>query len=98
MRFGCTKAWPWLFRDKESYEKNCGELFNEKPTTPFGFYSGEHGALIMNIATGGGTLVHEIVHPFMRANSPKCPSWFNEGIGASRTSHASTNTPRQMVK
>ena len=36
----------------------------------------------MNIATGGGTLVHEIVHPFVAANFPACPSWFNEGLGS----------------
>jgi len=36
----------------------------------------------MNIATGGGTLVHEIVHPFMAANFPACPAWFNEGLGS----------------
>ena len=36
----------------------------------------------MNISTGGGTLVHEIVHPFVAANFPKCPAWFNEGLGS----------------
>jgi hypothetical protein len=36
----------------------------------------------MNIATGGGTLVHEIVHPYMRVNFPACPDWFNEGMGS----------------
>ena len=36
----------------------------------------------MNIGTGGGTLVHEIVHPFMAANFPNCPSWFNEGLAS----------------
>ena len=36
----------------------------------------------MNIATGGGTLVHEIVHPFVEANFPGCPTWFNEGLGS----------------
>lgn len=36
----------------------------------------------MNIATGGGTLVHEIVHPFVEANFPSCPAWFNEGLGS----------------
>jgi hypothetical protein len=36
----------------------------------------------MNIATGGGTLVHEIVHPFMKANFPECPAWFNEGLAS----------------
>jgi hypothetical protein len=36
----------------------------------------------MNIGTGGGTLVHEIVHPFMEANFPACPAWLNEGLGS----------------
>ena len=36
----------------------------------------------MNIRTGGGTLVHEIVHPFMAANFPGCPAWFNEGLAS----------------
>ena len=44
-----------------------------------------HGGVIgqiMNIATGGGTLVHEIVHPYVEANFPGCPAWFNEGLGS----------------
>ncbi len=72
----------WLFRDKESYEKNCKAIFKHAPTTPYGFFSGTDRALVMNIATGGGTLVHEIVHPFMAANFPGCPAWFNEGMGS----------------
>ena len=72
----------WLFKDEASYKKHTASLFHDQPTTPFGYYSETHNALIMNIATGGGTLVHEIVHPFMRANFPKCPAWFNEGMGS----------------
>jgi hypothetical protein len=72
----------WLFRDRVSYTNHARLLFNDTPTTPFGYYSAEHHALVMNIATGGGTLVHEIVHPFMRANFPECPAWFNEGLAS----------------
>lgn len=72
----------WLFKDKLSYEKHTQLLFKDKPTTPFGYYSPTHKALIMNISTGGGTLVHEIVHPFIEANFPACPSWLNEGLGS----------------
>ena len=72
----------WLFKDAQSYEKNTQLLFNQKPSTPYGFYSPDRRALIMNIGTGGGTLVHEIVHPFMEANFPACPPWFNEGMGS----------------
>lgn len=72
----------WLFKDSPSYEKHAQALFGEKPTTPYGYYSSRHKALVMNISTGGGTLVHEIVHPFIEANFPACPAWLNEGLGS----------------
>jgi len=72
----------WLFKDDESYRKNTRLMFGDSPSTPYGYYSRAHKALIMNIGTGGGTLVHEIVHPFIEANFPACPSWLNEGLGS----------------
>lgn len=72
----------WLFKNEASYKKHTRLLFGDTPTTPYGYYSPAHKALIMNIDTGGGTLVHEIVHPFMEANFPACPPWLNEGMGS----------------
>lgn len=48
-----------LFRDAESYERHTRELFHEAPQSPYGYYLADKAALIMNIGTGGGTLVHE---------------------------------------
>lgn len=72
----------WLFKDKPSYNQNVVDIFRRRPHTPFGYYSPWQKALVMNIDTGGGTLVHEIVHPFIAANFPECPSWMNEGLGS----------------
>jgi hypothetical protein len=72
----------WLFKDEESYYKYAKELFGDEPTTPFGYFSEKENALVMNISTGGGTLVHEIVHPFVHANFPECPPWFDEGLAS----------------
>jgi hypothetical protein len=72
----------WLLKDEQSYRDVTYEITGEEPDTPYGFYASAQGVLIMNIATGGGTLVHEIVHPFMEANCPTCPAWFNEGLGS----------------
>jgi hypothetical protein len=72
----------WLFKNADSYERNAVALFGDKPSTPYGYYSIAHKALVMNISTGGGTLVHEIVHPFIQANFPNCPPWLNEGLGS----------------
>jgi len=72
----------WLFQDEASYNKHTREIFGDTPDTPFGYFSHTHKALIMNIDTGTGTLVHEIVHPFIAANFPDCPAWFNEGLAS----------------
>ncbi len=72
----------WLFRDGPSYTNHVKALFGDEPVSRFGYYSGAHHALIMNISTGAGTLVHEIVHPFIAANFPDCPAWFNEGLAS----------------
>lgn len=72
----------WLFKDSASYNRHARALFGREPTTPYGYYSPAHKALVMNIETGGGTLVHEIVHPFVEANFPDCPPWLNEGLGS----------------
>lgn len=72
----------FLFTTEESYERGVRALTGESPTTPYGFYSSAHGGLFMNIATGGGTLVHEIVHPYVEADFPGAPPWLNEGLGS----------------
>jgi len=72
----------WLFKNEKSYRYYTKALFDDEPDTPYGYYSPTNRALVMNIATGGGTLVHEIVHPFVAANFPDCPAWFNEGLGS----------------
>jgi len=72
----------YLFNDALSYEKGVAKLTGSEPTTPYGFYSSTHEGLFMNIATGGGTLVHEIVHPYVEADLIDAPAWLNEGLGS----------------
>src|SRR5262249_37338940 len=72
----------WLFKDKKSYRRGAKDFFGDDPDTPYGYYSAAHHALIMNIGPGAGTLVHEIVHPYMETNFPDVPAWFNEGLAS----------------
>jgi len=72
----------FLFKDADSYYRGVEKLTGDEPSTPYGFYSRTHGGLFMNIATGGGTLVHEIVHPYVEADFPNAPAWLNEGLGS----------------
>lgn len=71
----------WLFADDRSYREGATELLgHEAPSTPYGYALG--GQLVMNIATGGGTLVHEMVHPYVDAQTTGAPAWLNEGLGS----------------
>ena len=72
----------YLFNGKASYEKWVPKLAGFKPHTPYGFYLSSRKALMMNIATGGGTLVHEMTHALTDVDFPNCPTWFFEGLGS----------------
>lgn len=71
----------WLFRNEKSFRAGAKKYFDDTPDTPFGYYSPDHSAMIMN-ADGLGTLSHELVHPYMEKNFPNVPSWFNEGLAS----------------
>nr|HEX4315153.1 DUF1570 domain-containing protein [Kofleriaceae bacterium] len=71
----------WLFKNEKSYRAGANKYFGDTPDTPFGYYSPEHSAMIMN-ADGLGTLSHELVHPYIEKNFPSAPSWFNEGLAS----------------
>ena len=71
----------WLFTGERAFRKGAKKYFDDTPDTPFGYYSPEHSALIMN-ANGLGTLSHELVHPYVERNFDDAPAWFNEGLAS----------------
>jgi hypothetical protein len=72
----------WLFRNEKTYRAGAKKFFDDTPDTPYGYYSSDHDAMVMNIGPGAGTLVHEVVHPYVEANFPAAPAWFNEGLAS----------------
>lgn len=72
----------WLFRNERTYRRGARKYFGDRPSTPYGYYSSEDDAIVMNIGPGAGTLTHEIVHPFIEADFPGAPSWLNEGLAS----------------
>jgi hypothetical protein len=72
----------WLFDGLVSYVHNSSAIFGKLPSHFYGYYSPCEHALIVNMSTGYGMIVHEMVHPFMEANIPDCPPWFNEGLAS----------------
>jgi hypothetical protein len=72
----------YLFKDRQSYEEYHQATYQKAPSTPFGFYMSSERKMVMNIATGTGTLAHELVHPLLAEDFPDVPSWFNEGFAS----------------
>ena len=72
----------WLCADAASYDRTARDLTGFPPSTPFGFYSEEHRSVVLDASTGDGTIVHEILHPLLRADFAACPTWLDEGLGA----------------
>jgi hypothetical protein len=72
----------WLLGSDDSYRAHARAVFGDEPDTPYGYFNPTHRVLVMNIATGGGTLVHELVHPYIDSDFPACPSWFDEGLAS----------------
>ncbi len=71
-----------LFRDGESYKHWAKQLFNDTSVPYFGYCKTAQRTLVMNIATGTGTLVHELTHALLAYDFPAVPDWFNEGLAS----------------
>jgi len=92
-----------LLADEKTYRRWAKKLFNDTAVSKFGYYRPSDRTMVMNIATGGGTLVHELTHALIVWDFPSVPDWFNEGlaslheqcsVGAKRiTGHANWRLP-----
>ena len=72
----------YLFGDDASYRRTARRLWGDTDLSPFGYYKPSEKTLVMNIATGTGTLVHEMFHALVEPDFPDIPSWFNEGVAS----------------
>ena len=72
----------YLFKDETTYRRMAKKLFNDTDVSYFGYYKPGKKALVMNIGTGTGTLVHEMFHALAHPDFPQIPDWFNEGAAS----------------
>jgi hypothetical protein len=71
----------FLFETEAPYKRLAKKWFDDDNVPHFGFCRSD-GVMLMNISTGGGTLVHEIVHALIKPDFPTVPTWFNEGLAS----------------
>ena len=71
-----------LFDSEESYDHYAQKLYQDQDVSVYGYYKPGIRTLVMNISTGGGTLVHELTHALIDFDFPDVPDWFNEGLAS----------------
>ncbi len=71
-----------LLSDEEAYHRAAVRLDDQAHTAYYGYYVREERRVIVNLATGGGTLAHELTHALADAHFPGMPPWFNEGLAS----------------
>lgn len=72
----------YLFGEERTYRFYAEKLFGDSEVSHFGYFKPDEKALVMNIGTGTGTLVHEMVHALMEPDFPDAPTWFSEGLAS----------------
>jgi hypothetical protein len=70
-----------LFESEEPYKRLAKKWFGNDDVPHFGYFRPD-GIMLMNVATGTGTLVHELVHALLQPDFPDVPTWFNEGLAS----------------
>lgn len=70
------------FADAESYTHAASKLLGEHNPSPYGFYRPHGRVVIANLATGTGTMIHELTHALVDFDFPKLADWFNEGLAS----------------
>jgi hypothetical protein len=71
-----------LFSGEQSYNRYAQQLYGDEGISVYGYYKPHLRTLVMNIGTGGGTLVHELTHALIDFDFPRVPPWFNEGLAS----------------
>ena len=71
-----------LFESEGPYRRLAKKWFDEDNVPHYGFYRHADRVMFMNVATGTGTLVHELTHALIAPDFPAVPSWFNEGLAS----------------
>ena len=71
-----------LFESAEPYRRLAREWFGREDPPHFGYFMRERRVMLMNVGTGTGTLVHELVHALIAPDFPDVPDWFNEALAS----------------
>ncbi|MBI1900302.1 MAG: hypothetical protein HYS13_04195 [Planctomycetia bacterium] len=71
-----------LFASENRYRTEAKRLFADRNVSVYGYYKPSRRCIVLNLARGGGTLVHELTHALVDFDFPDVPDWFSEGLAS----------------
>lgn len=86
-----------LMADESSYHDALGRLGHTGREEYAGIYSRRERRLILNLATGEGTLAHELTHALAHADFPRMPEWLDEGLAALHEESIFSEDGRRLI-
>lgn len=67
---------------KERYQQVADELDQRKTGSYYGYFRSDEMRIVLNLATGSGTMGHELTHALAQVDFPEMPEWFDEGLAS----------------
>ncbi|MEX2113073.1 MAG: hypothetical protein WD845_07795 [Pirellulales bacterium] len=71
-----------LFAGEASYNRYSREWYGDSDVSVYGYYKPNERTLLVNHATGNGTLLHELTHALFDFEMDDPPVWLNEGLAS----------------
>jgi hypothetical protein len=71
-----------LLSDDSSYQSCALQLDGQRRAAFAGYYERRDHRIVVNVATGKGTIAHELAHALGHFDFPDMPEWFDEGLAA----------------
>jgi hypothetical protein len=71
-----------LLSDDERYQTCALQLDGQRRAAFAGYYERRDHRIVVNVATGKGTIAHELAHALGHFDFPEMPEWFDEGLAA----------------
>ncbi|MEX0716895.1 MAG: hypothetical protein WD066_09920 [Planctomycetaceae bacterium] len=71
-----------MLRDEASFRRHAARLDGPGRNCYAGYYLQGEDRIVLNLATGNGTLAHELTHALAHFDFPRIPEWFDEGLAS----------------
>ncbi len=69
-----------IFSSQKQYRDHALRLDRRRTANNYGYYQRSDRRIVLNVATGNGTLAHELTHALAHFDFPALPKWFDEGL------------------